>query len=197
MELRQYNDKYLHFPGKIIFRSRIKIKKVPIITSIKRRFMEAGMSKVPHRKPVISARHVLLAVRKHHGLSQRKVEQKTGIQSSTISDTERGLTTLGKRRLARLGAVYQIDPRALGAEENHSAKKPAKPGRQPVTDGQLLKLIRKLTGLSQAKVGELIGTKAPNICMIENGKTNLGPRRAARLIKALKIQFPAFSALWN
>ena len=156
------------------------------------------MAKINKRsQPTISARQIMLAVRNYRGLSQRAVEKHTGIQSSTISDAERGVKKLGHKRMARLGIAYRVDPRAIGAKEASSTFSGLHFGGDKFTDGLLLKMIRKMTGLSQAKVGALIGTKAPNICMIENGKTNLGPKRAARLIKALKVQFPAFSALWT
>ena len=56
-----------------------------------------------------------------------------------------------------------------------------------LTTGEVLQMLRKLKGWTQANLAEHSGISATNISLLENGKIEIGKRRAEQLAKAFDI----------
>lgn len=56
-----------------------------------------------------------------------------------------------------------------------------------LTTGEVIRMLRELKGWTQADLAERSGISATNISLLENGKVEIGKRRAEQLAKAFDI----------
>ena len=75
---------------------------------------------------------------------------------------------------------------------------PAKPHATLAT-GEVIRLLRELKGWSQEELEERSGISSTNISLLENGKIEIGRKRAEQLAEAFKvhpaiIMFPEYEA---
>jgi transcriptional regulator with XRE-family HTH domain len=75
---------------------------------------------------------------------------------------------------------------------------PAK-ARAKVTTADVIRMLRELKGWTQADLAARTGMDAANISMLENGRIEIGKRRAEQLAIAFKvhpaiIMFPEYEA---
>ena len=75
---------------------------------------------------------------------------------------------------------------------------PAKP-HASFTTGEAIRMLRELKGWTQEDLAERSGITATNISLLENGKIDIGKRRAEQLAGAFKvhpaiIMFPEYEA---
>ncbi len=67
----------------------------------------------------------------------------------------------------------------------------------PLTTGEVIKMLRELKGWTQEKLSELSGISTTNISLLENGKVEIGKKRAVKLANAFGlhpaiIMFPEY-----
>lgn len=75
---------------------------------------------------------------------------------------------------------------------------PAEP-QEKLTTGEVIRMLRKLKGWTQAELSARSGISATNISLLENERVNIGKRRAVQLAKAFDIHpaiimFPEYEA---
>ena len=75
---------------------------------------------------------------------------------------------------------------------------PAKPHAK-LTTGEVIRMLRELKGWTQAELAKRSGITATNICLLENGKVEIGKKRVERMAKAFAIHpaiimFPEYEA---
>ena len=68
-----------------------------------------------------------------------------------------------------------------------------------LTTGEVIRMLRDLKEWTQEDLAKLCGITATNISLLENGKIEIGKRRAEQLAEALKvhpaiIMFPEYEA---
>ena len=68
-----------------------------------------------------------------------------------------------------------------------------------VTTGEIIRMLRQLKGWTQSDLSERSGISATNISLLENGKIDIGKRRAEQLAKAFDvhpaiIMFPEYES---
>jgi Predicted transcriptional regulators len=68
-----------------------------------------------------------------------------------------------------------------------------------VSTGEVIQMLRELKGWTQADLAERCGISATNISLLENGKVEIGKRRAEQLAKAYDvhpaiIMFPEYES---
>jgi transcriptional regulator with XRE-family HTH domain len=76
--------------------------------------------------------------------------------------------------------------------------RPAKPHAKTTT-GEVIRMLRELKHWTQAELAIYSGIAASNISLMENGKVEIGKRRAEQLAKAFDvhpaiIMFPEYEA---
>src|SRR5437868_2476390 len=64
--------------------------------------------------------------------------------------------------------------------------RPAKAHAKPTT-GEAIRMLRELKGWTQIQLAERSGINATNISLLENGRVDIGKRRAEQLAKAFGI----------
>ena len=75
----------------------------------------------------------------------------------------------------------------------------AKPHAQ-LTTGEVIRMLRELKGWTQAELAERSGIRSTHISLLENGKVDIGKKRAEQLAKAFDvhpatIMFPEYESL--
>ena len=75
----------------------------------------------------------------------------------------------------------------------------AKPHAQ-LTTGEVIQMLRELKGWTQAELAERSGISSTNISLLENGKVEIGKKRAEQLAHAFHvhpatIMFPEYESL--
>ena len=75
---------------------------------------------------------------------------------------------------------------------------PAKPHAK-VTSGEVIRMLRELKGWTQAELAKRSSITATNICLLENGKVEIGKKRVEQIAKAFAIHpaiimFPEYEA---
>lgn len=75
---------------------------------------------------------------------------------------------------------------------------PAKP-HAVLSTGEVIRMLRDLKGWTQAELAKHSGISVTNISLLENGKVEIGKRRAEQLAKAFDvhpaiIMFPEYEA---
>lgn len=75
---------------------------------------------------------------------------------------------------------------------------PAKPHAK-LTTGEVIRMLRDLKGWTQAELAKRSGINATNLSLLENGRVEIGKRRAEQLAKAFHvhpaiIMFPEYEA---
>ena len=75
---------------------------------------------------------------------------------------------------------------------------PARP-RADLTTGEVIRMLRELKEWTQEDLAKRSGITATNISLLENGKIEIGKKRAEQLAKAFKvhpaiIMFPEYEA---
>ena len=75
---------------------------------------------------------------------------------------------------------------------------PARP-HASLTTGEVLRMLRELKGWTQSQLAEQSGINATNISLLENGKVDIGKKRAEQLAAAFDvhpaiIMFPEYEA---
>lgn len=75
---------------------------------------------------------------------------------------------------------------------------PAEP-HATLTTGEVIKLLRELKGWTQEQLAKESGIHAKNISLLENGRIDIGKKRAEQLAKAFGvhpaiIMFPEYEA---
>ena len=75
---------------------------------------------------------------------------------------------------------------------------PAKPHAK-LTTGEVIRMLRELKGWTQAELAKRSGITATNICLLENGKVEIGKKRVEQIAKAFAIHpaiimFPEYEA---
>lgn len=75
---------------------------------------------------------------------------------------------------------------------------PAKP-HASLTTGEVIRMLRELKGWTQEKLAAESGLNAKNISMLENGRIDIGKKRAEQLAKAFGvhpaiIMFPEYES---
>ncbi len=83
-------------------------------------------------------------------------------------------------------------------KKKHNEFLVAKP-HTTLTTGEVIRMLRELKGWTQAELGRLSGISATNISLLENGKVDIGKKRAEQLAKAFNIHpaiimFPEYEA---
>ncbi len=68
-----------------------------------------------------------------------------------------------------------------------------------VTTGEVIRMLRELKGWTQEELAEKSGVHAKNISMLENGRIDIGKKRAEQLARAFGvhpaiIMFPEYEA---
>jgi transcriptional regulator with XRE-family HTH domain len=68
-----------------------------------------------------------------------------------------------------------------------------------LSTGEVIRMLRELKGWTQTELGRLSGVSATNISLLENGKVDIGKKRAEQLAKAFSvhpaiIMFPEYEA---
>ncbi len=81
---------------------------------------------------------------------------------------------------------------------SHNEFVAAKP-HASLTTGEVIKMLRELKGWTQTDLAERSGINPTNISLLENGKVDIGKRRAEQLAKAFDIHpaiimFPEYEA---
>lgn len=76
---------------------------------------------------------------------------------------------------------------------------PAKP-HSKLTTGEVIRMLRELKGWTQAELAKRCGMAATNISLLENGKVEIGKRRAEQIAKAFGIHpaivmFPEYEGI--
>jgi transcriptional regulator with XRE-family HTH domain len=56
-----------------------------------------------------------------------------------------------------------------------------------LTTGEVIRMLRELKGWTQQELAKRSGIKATNISLLENGRVDIGKKRAEQLAKAFKI----------
>jgi transcriptional regulator with XRE-family HTH domain len=79
-----------------------------------------------------------------------------------------------------------------------AAFRPAKPHAK-VTTGEVIRMLRELKHWTQAELANYSGITATNISLLENGRVEIGKRRAEQIAKAFDvhpaiIMFPEYEA---
>jgi transcriptional regulator with XRE-family HTH domain len=69
-----------------------------------------------------------------------------------------------------------------------------------LTTGEVIQMLRELKGWTQAELAERSGISSTNISLLENGKVEIGKKRAEQLAKAFNvhpatIMFPEYESL--
>ncbi|MEO6050264.1 MAG: helix-turn-helix transcriptional regulator [Pyrinomonadaceae bacterium] len=69
-----------------------------------------------------------------------------------------------------------------------------------VSTGEIIQMLRELKGWTQETLAELSGISATNISLLENGRVDIGKKRAEYLARAFGIHpaiimFPEYEAL--
>jgi transcriptional regulator with XRE-family HTH domain len=62
---------------------------------------------------------------------------------------------------------------------------PAKPHSR-LTTGEVIRMLRDLKGWTQAELAKRCGMAATNISLLENGKVEIGKRRAEQIAKDIR-----------
>jgi transcriptional regulator with XRE-family HTH domain len=80
-------------------------------------------------------------------------------------------------------------------DEFAAAKRHAK-----LTTGEVIRMLRELKGWTQEELAERSGIAATNLSLLENGRAEIGKRRAEQLAKAFgvhpaTIMFPEYESL--
>lgn len=57
----------------------------------------------------------------------------------------------------------------------------------PLTTGEVIRMLRELKGWTQAGLAARCGINATNISLLENGKVEIGKRRAEQIAKAFGV----------
>ena len=70
-----------------------------------------------------------------------------------------------------------------------------------LTPGEVIRMLRELKGWTQEALAGRSGITATNISLLENGRVDIGKRRAEQLAKAFGvhpaiIMFPGFTSRW-
>jgi transcriptional regulator with XRE-family HTH domain len=63
---------------------------------------------------------------------------------------------------------------------------PAKP-HATLTTGEVIRMLRDLKGWTQAELAKRSGISASNISLLENGKVDIGKKRAEHIAKAFDV----------
>jgi transcriptional regulator with XRE-family HTH domain len=68
-----------------------------------------------------------------------------------------------------------------------------------LTTGEVIRMLRELKGWTQEELGRLSGISATNISLLENGKVDIGKKRAEQLAKTFNvhpaiIMFPEYES---
>ena len=68
-----------------------------------------------------------------------------------------------------------------------------------LTTGETIRMLRELKGWTQEQLAELSGLNAKNISLLENGRIDIGKKRAEQLAKAFGvhpaiIMFPEYES---
>ncbi|MBI4745419.1 MAG: helix-turn-helix transcriptional regulator [Deltaproteobacteria bacterium] len=69
---------------------------------------------------------------------------------------------------------------------SHNQFVAAKP-HASLTTGEVIRMLRELKGWTQIELAEHSGISATNISLLENGKVDIGKKRAEQLAKAFDI----------
>ena len=69
-----------------------------------------------------------------------------------------------------------------------------------LTTGEVIRMLRELKGWTQEELAEKSGIAATNISLLENGRVEIGKKRAEQLAKAFgvhpaTIMFPEYESL--
>ena len=69
-----------------------------------------------------------------------------------------------------------------------------------VSTGEVIQMLRELKGWTQENLAKLSGISATNISLLENGKVDIGKKRAENLARAFGvhptiIMFPEYEAI--
>jgi transcriptional regulator with XRE-family HTH domain len=69
----------------------------------------------------------------------------------------------------------------------------------PLSKGEVIRLLRELKGWTQMELARLRGISATNISLLENGRVDIGKKRAEQLAKTFGIHpaiimFPEYEA---
>jgi len=80
-------------------------------------------------------------------------------------------------------------PQDFVAAENHA----------PLTTGEVIRMLRELKGWTQKNLAEHSGISVTNLSLLENGKVDIGKKRAELLATAFNvhpaiIMFPEYEA---
>lgn len=57
----------------------------------------------------------------------------------------------------------------------------------PLSTGEVIRMLRELKGWTQAELGRFSGISATNISLLENGKVDIGKKRAEQLAKTFNV----------
>lgn len=57
----------------------------------------------------------------------------------------------------------------------------------PLSPGEVIQMLRELKGWTQAELAERSGISATNLSLLENGRIELGKRRAEQLARAFNV----------
>lgn len=68
-------------------------------------------------------------------------------------------------------------------KSNFSSAKP----HARLSTGEVIQMLRELKGWTQAELGKYSGIGATNISLLENGRVEIGKRRAEQLAKVFKV----------
>jgi len=73
-----------------------------------------------------------------------------------------------------------------------------------LTTGEVIRMLRELKGWTQEQLAEQSGLNAKNISLLENGRIDIGKKRAVQLAEAFNIHpaiimFPEYETdlIWN
>jgi transcriptional regulator with XRE-family HTH domain len=69
----------------------------------------------------------------------------------------------------------------------------------PLSTGEVIRMLRELKGWTQLELARLSGISTTNLSLLENGKVDIGKKRAEQLAKAFNvhpatIMFPEYEA---
>lgn len=69
----------------------------------------------------------------------------------------------------------------------------------PLTTGEVIRMLRELKGWTQKTLAERSGISVTNISLLENGKVDIGKKRAEQLAKSFGVHpaiiiFPEYEA---
>ena len=84
------------------------------------------------------------------------------------------------------------------SKKNGNGFVPAKP-HATLTTGEVIRMLRELKEWTQNELAERSGITATNLSLLENGKIEIGKRRAEQLARAFKvhpaiIMFPEYES---